>query len=386
MMKNTQNNMPHKKALTFNCRKRLIWTAVLIISAFLFCAESVWGNPFFDYTGGFEGAGILVESSSQGFQVRGVFKNSPALGKVKIGDIVTAIDGNRVQGMNERDFFRLVNKKAGEKVSLHLLREGLPLQIEFTSAFIEITPHSIPDSSIPEGGIRGIETPARAVSSLNKFDKIRNGDVFFVFLEDKHMGYARVQQVYDSQSYLNFFELRSPLNHSDISKYRLIYWGYSPAGRAFSQRKTSVDPPDLDGSSSAIDKDKEESSQDTSSEETPLQKPDVRIEGYELFISPAQRLKAKITVKNYGAAPARNTAVTCRFIGGGKYDLGQETRTFRTLPPGGKAVEQFSSSLVWKAGQHYWRFSDDRKTLTIYRGSSPASTIIYKVVCEAVVE
>ncbi len=90
--------------------------------------------------GEYNGIGILVgQPNETGAQILDVYEGNPAdLAGVKTGDIITAVDGKSMAGVQLDELVAAVDVAVGETVNLTILRGTETLQIPVTSAAINI--------------------------------------------------------------------------------------------------------------------------------------------------------------------------------------------------------------------------------------------------------
>lgn len=85
------------------------------------------------------GIGIEIESTADGMKILDLISNSPA-GKagLKIGDLITHINGEPVRNINETDVSSKLTGSLGKKVSLKINRIGEKKKIELSIALVRL--------------------------------------------------------------------------------------------------------------------------------------------------------------------------------------------------------------------------------------------------------
>ncbi len=345
--------------------------------------------------GSFEGIGVVAEPVSKGYIVKGIFKESPAQGKIQKDDIIKAIDGKTTVNITMDNFCEMMRKPVGSTLKVLLDREGGEKIIELKTKKIEITKESIPKTGRPGGKVLGMETPSRLISNLSRFDKVKSGDVFFLFSGERHIGYTRVMEVYESRSYLSVFESCEKPEPSDSYKYRLVYFAHLPGSHRYSIK---TDTPTIEKSgapdgqnksetgNNAGDKGTHESSKKNEKSKENISKKDgkpiIKVESYTLFFSSTRRLRSKVRFRNIGDAKADNFIVTCYFVGNGRENLGQGTLSFRDVQPGKTVVGLFTSGITINPRKNFAEFTNGGRILKIYSSTSKVSRTLYSVECK----
>lgn len=330
----------------------------------------------FEDADNYSGLGIIAIQASGGFQVSGIFKGSPASGRLDTGDVILEVNGSPTRNMTRKDFYTSIRKSTGTEIKLKALRNNSPLEMLISCGPVKITPDTLPASASPMGKVTGFQTGTRLNSSLGQVGKLTTGDVFFLFRGDRHIGFARIKELYGDRSCLSTIYLTEALSPRNIREYRLYYYGHVLSSDPVPGQKIARAQPSPSPSPSP--------QKGLFSGTGPVngdEKPDVKVDSCELFISSSKRLQAKVKLVNHGKAIAFNTILTCTFVGGDKYDCGQSTVKIKKILPGDRTIEIFTSNLTWKSSSNLWRLSDDRKTLYIHRGSDRYSRLIYKVEC-----
>ncbi len=91
-------------------------------------------------SGEFEGIGAVIGSNDAGnIVVQGILKDGPAeMSGLKKNDIIKAVDGINVEGMNVQDVISRIKGPKGTNVTLSIIRNEQSLLIEITRAYIEV--------------------------------------------------------------------------------------------------------------------------------------------------------------------------------------------------------------------------------------------------------
>ncbi|MDL2231208.1 S41 family peptidase [Porphyromonadaceae bacterium OttesenSCG-928-L07] len=90
-------------------------------------------------TGEYAGIGALISKKGDEIVIRESYKNSPAT-KAGIfpGDIITAIDGNSVQGKSTDDVSELLKGQPGKELTVKAIREGNPMEFKIIREKIQM--------------------------------------------------------------------------------------------------------------------------------------------------------------------------------------------------------------------------------------------------------
>lgn len=86
------------------------------------------------------GAGIVAKADGSGYLVvTNVYKNSSAyLNGVKVGDVITEIDGKNLLSMDEDDALDKISGEIGSKLTMKLLRDGEEISVSLIRQQIDI--------------------------------------------------------------------------------------------------------------------------------------------------------------------------------------------------------------------------------------------------------
>jgi len=101
--------------------------------------------------GAFEGVGMNVAEVDRGLRVLTVFDNSPAQrGGLRVGDVITAVDGRSLAGKTSEQATTLIKGPAGSRVTLTVVRgKAEPRDIQLERAKVDVP---VVESDMQESG------------------------------------------------------------------------------------------------------------------------------------------------------------------------------------------------------------------------------------------
>ncbi len=88
--------------------------------------------------GEFVGIGVSVEWVDNQFKIIEVFNDSPAEGKIQVGDLLIKIDENVLSGLTLDKVSSLIAGKSGDTVKITVLRDGKEITMKIKRAVVEM--------------------------------------------------------------------------------------------------------------------------------------------------------------------------------------------------------------------------------------------------------
>jgi carboxyl-terminal processing protease len=90
-------------------------------------------------SGQFEGVGMSVEQVERGLRILTVFDRSPAQrAGLRPGDLITAVDGRSIRGMNSNEATSLIKGEAGTRVKLTVVSGGRTREVQLRRERVEV--------------------------------------------------------------------------------------------------------------------------------------------------------------------------------------------------------------------------------------------------------
>jgi len=203
---------------------------------FLFLWESSYAKQQKAPDNCLSGIGIVVERTGKGYTVKGVFKGSPADGKLQKGDIIKEIDGESTYSMTLRKVLNKINQPEGKQVKVKYSRGSSYKEIILNSRNIPITIDSIPKLGVPKLRNIGIRDEIITVE-FKKKGKFKPGHTFFLFDNSNFAGIARALEIYGTKGYLKLIKKRN--KKIDTSKLKIYYYCYIPKVDSYGPKSVS---------------------------------------------------------------------------------------------------------------------------------------------------
>lgn len=351
-------------------RNLLMITSVLIIISLLSLLPVFAVEKQFEAVETFDGIGITAESAAAGYKVTGVFRNSPAYGRIKPGDIITKINDIPTRKKIYDWLYYNINKPAGTTIDLEISRMGTWINLKLTTAKIVINRDNVPENTFPPQKISEIHEGSPSISISSNNSLLKKGDSFFVFDGSRHTGYVQVKKISDSRAILKGENLKEPVTFSSFKRLELRYYG------CFASRREGSVSTGKTGGKSYINN----SGKKMTDKEYSEGKPNLKVESYSLYLD-GTRLYAKAVIRNIGNAPAPGPVCTCYFVSRNDKILGQRTQEIRMINPGERKICIFPFAHKVDPSKRHVEFRDNDTRVKIYRGKSSLSPVLLDMEC-----
>lgn len=176
----------------------------------------------------YSGMGIFWSRVDNGLKVVTIFKDSPLAEHIRVGDVITEINGSSVRSYMGMQVIEAMEQNPGLSVTVSFIRANKKYRTEINSRPSEVYPSNIEITSIPIGKITVFLTEQFFYSNLNTSDDVRSGDIFLVFSGDEIIGLARVRESSYHHSEFIMIRFYSEVITRNKDKYRLVYYRHSP--------------------------------------------------------------------------------------------------------------------------------------------------------------
>lgn len=292
----------------------LTFTAILLFSIFLFPlvirAQESGGE-----TVSFEGTGVVVERNNGRIVVTGIFKGSPAEGRLMLNDQILDIYGESTKLMTVSEVLSRIERPAGIPLKLIVLRDKRQVTVDLTTASYPVTPKTIPDTGDVKYSAKILGFQSRDFMDVRFFGtRLKYGDTFFVFDKDYLLALARVRNVSGDSASMKVIRLYREMKNHESYRYNLAFYCYLP--EVFKIEPLATPTP-------------------TNTENSRLR---VRINGYELNQTPDNKIRALVTFENIGNVTASKIFADCILSDRGGKVHSRCTETVESLKPESKYV------------------------------------------------
>lgn len=253
--------------------------------------ESVTPAPGEDFVN-FEGIGIVVERDLAGsILISGIFKGSPAENYLQVGDRILEVYGESTRYLTTNDVMQRIEKPLGIPVKITISRDGKSYPYEIKSAKFPVTPDTIPlNPEVPNGKILGFQSRDFMDAEFQLESGLRKGDTFFIFEGSSLLGLARISVLSGRKASLKVVWKNKDINAYRAYKYKLIYYCYLSEAR-------NIDPTNA-GQADIGD--------------NGLLR--VRMDKCDLSVISDGKVRAIITLSNFGSVTAVRVSVKCNLV------------------------------------------------------------------------
>ncbi|MCE1248103.1 MAG: PDZ domain-containing protein [Firmicutes bacterium] len=316
-------------------------TTILLTVIFSILTASGWTQ---EKTTCMSGAGFEIERIGNNIVVTGIYKNSPADGKISVGDNISTINGKSAASMPSEECFSILDQPPGAVISIQAQRGESDISTDITTAFFAITPETVPGHTIPPHRILGFDSGNIFSVEFTEKPDYKKDDQFYLFKDSKLLSIIRIKEISGTRAY---FLANGKFTDRQRSKtgMQLFYRGYRPI---------EYQP--------TTDWAKEKNDSEIR----------VRVSNYDIFISENDHIRILVEITNNGKVPAKAVYVKCRMTGQMDHQYFSETKTAKWLQPGDKEYFEFFTLIPLPDGCHVGRVG---KTLNIERNDALRSLV-----------